>query len=96
MVVAIERRATGGGVKVHADAGYARDRCRAFGPESGPDPFPAAPFTFAFDRSYRPWRAGIAADFTVATHWRIEAGIERSVTVDYRSTSLHAALVRRH
>lgn len=95
LVAAIERRTNRGGVKLHADGGYARDRGRAFGPDVGPGPFPASTFTFAFDREYRPWRAGIAADFTFATHWRIEAGVDRAVTVDYRSTSVHAALVRR-
>ncbi|HYC61837.1 MAG TPA: tetratricopeptide repeat protein [Thermoanaerobaculia bacterium] len=95
LVAAIERRTNRGGVKLHADGGYAQDRGRAFGPDAGPGPFPASTFTFAFDRQYRPWRAGVAADFTFATHWRIEAGVERAVTVDYRSTSVHAALVRR-
>jgi tetratricopeptide (TPR) repeat protein len=95
LVVALERRAARGGVKLHADGGYARDRGRAFGPDAGPGPFPASTFTFTFDRTYHPWRAGLAADFTLAPHWRIEAGVERGVTVDYRSTSVHAALVRR-
>jgi hypothetical protein len=95
VVAAIERRLSRGSVKLHADGGYARDRGRAFGPDAGPGPFPAATFAFDFDRTYRPWRAGIAADLTFATHWRIEAGVERSVTVDYRSTSVHASLVRR-
>jgi tetratricopeptide (TPR) repeat protein len=95
VVLALERRASRGGVKLHADGGYARDRGRAFGPDAGPGPFPASTFTFTFDRAYHPWRAGIAADFALAPHWRIEAGIERGVTVDYRSTTVHAALVRR-
>ncbi len=95
LVAAVERRTNRGGVKVHADGGYARDRGRAFGPDAGPGPFPVSTFTFAFDRTYRPWRAGIAADLAFATHWRVEAGVERSVTVDYRSTSVHASLVRR-
>lgn len=95
LVVALERRASRGGVKLHADGGRARDRGRAFGPDAGPGPFPASPFTFAFDRTYHPWRAGLAADFALTPRWRIEAGVERGVTVDYRSTSVHAALVRR-
>jgi hypothetical protein len=95
LVAAVERRTDRGGVKLHADGGYARDHGRAFGPDAGPGPFPESTFAFAFDRNYRPWRAGIAADLAFATHWRIEAGVERSVTVDYRSTSVHAALVRR-
>jgi hypothetical protein len=95
LVAAVERRMSRGGVKVHADGGYARDRGRAFGPDAGPGPFPESTFTFAFDRTYRPWRAGIAADLALVSHWRIEAGVERSVTVDYRSTTVHAALVRR-
>lgn len=95
LVLALERRSARGGVKLHADGGYARDRGRAFGPDAGPGPFPASTFTFTFDRTYHPWRAGIAGDFALAPHWRIEAGVERAVTVDYRSTSVHAALVRR-
>jgi len=84
-----------GSVKLHADAGYARDRGRAFGPDAGPTPLPSTTFAFAFDRAYHPWRAGISADVSLAPHWRIEAGVERGVTVDYRSTTVHAALVRR-
>lgn len=95
VVAALERRTNRGGVKLHADGGYARDKGRAFGPDAGPGPFPATTFTFTFDRDYRPWRAGIAGDLALGAHWRIEAGVERSVTVDYRSTSVHAALVRR-
>lgn len=98
-VIALERRFERGGVKVHADGGYARDRGRAFGPDAGPTPFPSATFTFTFDRTDHPWRAGLDADWTLAPSlapgWRIEAGVERSVTVDYRSTTFHAALVRR-
>jgi hypothetical protein len=94
-VVAIQRAFARGTVKVHADGGFARDRGRAFGPDVGPGPFPVDPFTFAFDRDYRPWRAGITAAFDVAPHFRMEAAVERGVTVDYRSTSFHAALVRR-
>jgi hypothetical protein len=95
LVAAVERRMARGGVKLHADGGYTRDRGRAFGPDAGPGPFPGSTFTFAFDRSYRPWRAGIAADLAFATHWRMETGVQRSVTVDYRSTSVHVSLVRR-
>lgn len=95
VVAALERRTPRGGVKIHADVGYARDRGRAFGPEAGPGPFPSSTFIFAFDRTHRPWRTGLAADVALASHWRLEAGIERAVTVDYRSTTVHAALVRR-
>ena len=95
VVAAVERRMPRGSVKLHADAGYARDRGRAFGPDAGPTPLPSTTFAFAFDRAYHPWRAGISADVSLAPHWRIEAGVERGVTVDYRSTTVHAALVRR-
>ena len=94
-VVALERRASRFGVKFHADGGFARDRGRAFGPDLGTTPLPAQTFTFAFDRSYRPWRAGVTADVAIAPALRLEAGIERSTTVDYRSTAFHASLVRR-
>jgi hypothetical protein len=72
-VVALERRVEQGTFKVHADAGYARDR----------------------GRTYRPWRAGLTANVDLTGDFMIEAGVERSVTVDYRATSFHAALVRR-
>lgn len=45
--------------------------------------------------SYHPWRAGLTANVDLARGFSFEAGIERSSTVDYRSTSFHAALVRR-
>jgi tetratricopeptide (TPR) repeat protein len=81
LVVSLERVLEQGSVKVHADGGYARDRGRAFDV-----PFP---------RRYRPWRAGVTGDIRLAGDFRIEAGFERSTTVDYRVTSFHAALVRR-
>lgn len=68
-VFALERRF----LKVHADAGTARDR----------------------GLTYHPWRAGLTANVDLARGFRIEAGIERSSTIDYRSTSFHASLVRR-
>lgn len=80
-VFALERKLARGHVKVHADAGHARDRGRA-------DDVP-------FDRRYHPWRAGIAADFTLSRDLRLEAGVERSATIDYRVTSFHVSLVRR-
>jgi tetratricopeptide (TPR) repeat protein len=84
-----------GSVKLHADAGAARDKGRAFGPDAGSGPFPPQVLTFTFDRDYNPYRFGLAANVPIIESWRFEAGIDRSVTVDYRSTSFHAALVRR-
>lgn len=80
-VIALERRIASGNVKLHADGGYARDKGRAF--------------DLPYDRSYRPWRIGVAADLRVARDFRVEAGLTRGATVDYRSTSFYAALVRR-
>ena len=94
-VFAIERRFGRGGVKVHADGGYARDRGRAFGPDSGSPPFPSQTFAFAFDRTHYPWRAGLTAGVSLTRELRFEAGVERSATVDYRVTAFHASLVRR-
>lgn len=94
-VLAIERALGKGRVKLHGDAGTAQDRGRAFGPDIGTTPLPLQTFTFAFDREYTPYRFGLTADFPITPLYRIEAGAERSVTVDYRSTSFHAALVRR-
>jgi hypothetical protein len=95
LVGALESRLGSLGLKVHGDAGYARDRGRAFGPDAGPASLPASTFTFAFDRAYRPWRAGITLDWVLTPSLRLEAGAERSSTVDYRSNTIHVALVRR-
>jgi hypothetical protein len=94
-VVAIERTFSRGRVKVSADGGFAQDRGRAFGPDSGLAPLPARIETYAFDRSYRPYRAGLSLDLAIARGLRFEVGFEHGATVDYRSNSLHAALVRR-
>jgi tetratricopeptide (TPR) repeat protein len=95
VVLAVERRFARGGVKLHGDGGYARDRGRTFGPGSGTTPFPPQTFAFAFDRTYHPWRAGLTADVALTPTLRFETGVERSATVDYRVTAFHAALVRR-
>lgn len=94
-VAAVEFRVERGGVKIHADAGVAQDRARAFGPDSGATPLPAFNFAVDFDRSYNPYRFGVTFDRELAPGYWIEAAAERSVTVDYRSTSLHVSLVRR-
>jgi hypothetical protein len=94
-VFAVERRFGSARVKLQADGGVARDRGRAFGPDAGLGPFPANVQPFTFERDYRPWRAGLATDFRVAPQLRLEFGIDHSTTVDYRSTSIHAAVVRR-
>ena len=94
-VLAVERAIRGGSVKLHADAGAARDKGRSFGPDAGSGAFPPQVLTFAFDREYNPYRFGLSANVPLVQSWRVEAGIDRSVTVDYRSTSFHAALVRR-
>ena len=94
-VAAVERRWNRGTVKLQADGGWARDRGVAFGPDIGPAPFPSAVTASGFDRSYRPWRATLTGDLRVARDFRVQVGVERSVTVDYRANSFYAALVRR-
>ena len=94
-VVALERRFSIGNAKLQADGGYARDRGVTFGPDTGPGPLPISPVAVAFDRTWHPWRVGLTTDLRVGGDFRLEAGVERSVTVDYRVTSFHAALVRR-
>jgi hypothetical protein len=94
-VVAVEREFSRGRVKLHADGGYAEDRGRAFGPDIGSTALPLQTFTVAFDRHYNPYRFGASADLGITPSLRLDFGIERSVTVDYRSTSFHAALARR-
>jgi tetratricopeptide (TPR) repeat protein len=96
-VLAIERELPRGKVKLQADAGAARDRGRAFGPDAGSLslPQPSQIYTFAFDRDYHPYRLGLSAELALTRSFSLEGGVERSVTVDYRATSLHAAVVRR-
>jgi tetratricopeptide (TPR) repeat protein len=94
-VFAVERELQRGRIKLHADAGFARDTGRSFGPDAGSGPFPPQVLTFTFDRDDRPYRFGLAADFALTSSLRFEAGVERSVTIDYRSTSFHAAVARR-
>lgn len=95
VVVALERTFARGRVKVHGDSGVARDRGHVFGPDAGLAPLPAGIVTYAFDRSYHPYRAGVSADVALTGGLRLELGFERGATVDYRSNSFHAALVRR-
>ncbi len=94
-VFALERKLSRGRIKIHADGGYAQDRGHAFGPEIGSGPLPPEIFTFAFDRNYNPYRFGLSAGLTIAPTLGLDIGVERSVTVDYRSTSFHAAVARR-
>ena len=46
-------------------------------------------------RTYTPWRTSLSATFSLRGNLRMEAGVERTSTIDYRVTSFHAALVRR-
>lgn len=96
LVVAVERQFSWGAVKLHADGGAARDRRRGFGPDAGAQPLPQSTFDFSFTRDSRPYRAGLSADLVLTRSIRLQAGAERSVSIDYRSTSFHAGLVRRH
>lgn len=82
LVVSLERKMPRASLKLHGDAGYTRDRSRTG--------------DFAFDRDYRPWRAGMTATLRLPRGFHIEAAVERSSTVDYRVNSFHGALVRRH
>jgi len=96
VVAAIERRWQRGSLKLQADGGYARDRGRAFGPDSGLEPFPSATWPVAFDREWHPFRVGLTTSVELAPSFRLEVGAAHGATVDYRSTSFHASLVRRH
>lgn len=94
-VVALERQWPRASLKIHADGGVARDRGRTFGPDAGPQPFPSSTFAVDFDRTWHPFRVGVTSAFSFTPSLRVEIGGEYSATVDYRSTSIHAALVRR-
>lgn len=94
-VAALEYRVARGGVKVHADGGYARDQGRAFGPDTGATPLPAMSYAFDYDREYAPYRFGVTLDREIVAGYRVEAAAERNVTIDYRSTSFYVSLVRR-
>lgn len=93
-VLAVEYRTSRGSVKFHGDAGIARDQGRAFSPAAGSTPLPTSSIPFEFDRSYRPYRLGITVGHALVAGYRLEIAAERSVTIDYRSTILHASLVR--
>jgi hypothetical protein len=79
--------------KLQADGGYARDRAVGFGPASGSTAVPPAPFSFVFERGYRPWRVAASLQATFASGLRVEALYEHRATVFYASDTLHATLV---
>ncbi len=83
-------------LKLHADAGIARDRAIAFGPSEGGTPLPGSIYSFSFERRFHPYSADLTAAIPIGRDFRAEIGFESASTVFYRAKSLHAFLVRHH
>jgi hypothetical protein len=77
---------------LQADGGYARDRAVGFGPDTGPAAVPPAPFSFFFEREYRPWRLSASLVLALTSGVKLEAGYEHRSTVFYTSDMLHATV----
>ena len=82
-------------LKAQIEDGVGRDEARAFGPASGLSPLPSSIFKFDFHRTFHPYRLSAGVSLPIATAYRLECGIERSVTVFYAANAFRASLVRR-
>ncbi|HJT18261.1 MAG TPA: tetratricopeptide repeat protein [Thermoanaerobaculia bacterium] len=89
-IVAFEKS----GLKLQAEGGVGRDRARAFGPSSGLSPLPSNIFVFDFQRTFHPWRASASWSAPLASSYRLQIEVERSVTVFYAANAVRATLVR--
>ncbi len=81
-------------LKLHADAGIAKDRAIAFGPGLGTTPLPPSIYSFGFERRFHPYRADLTASFPVAHGLACEIGYQLESTIFYRAKSIHASVVR--
>lgn len=79
-------------LKLHVDAGYARDRALAFGPVTGSTPNPLFIHPVMLERSFRPWRAGAEFTWPLSTRIELRARYLREVTAFYRANELEASL----
>ena len=81
-------------LKAQIEGGVGRDEARAFGPASGTSPLPHNIFVIDFHRTFHPYRLSAGLSMPVATAYRIQVDIERSVTVFYAANAFRASLVR--
>mgnify|MGYP000439205481 CR=1 FL=1 len=82
-------------LKIHADAGYARDRALGFGPRTGAAPNPLFIHPSMQERSFRPWRAGAEITWPLATGIELRARYAHEVTAFYNANEFEASLVGR-
>ena len=81
-------------VKAQIEGGLARDQARAFGPSSGVSLFPSSIFVVDFNRTFHPYRVAAGVALPIATAYRLQLDVERSVTVFYAANAFRASLVR--
>lgn len=79
-------------LKIHADAGYARDRALGFGPRTGTTPNPLFIHPNMQERSYRPWRAGAEITWPLPNRIELRARYLHEVTAFYRANEFEASL----
>ena len=79
-------------LKIHADAGYARDRALGFGPKTGSTPTPLFIDPQMQGRSFRPWRAGAELTWPIAARIDVRARYVHEVTAFYRANEFEASL----
>ena len=79
-------------LKIHADAGYARDRYLGFGPPTGSTPTPLFIDPHMQGRSFRPWRAGAELSWPIAARIDVRARYVHEVTAFYRANEFEASL----
>lgn len=81
-------------LKAQVEGGVAHDEARAFGPFAGTSLLPSNIFAFDFHRTFHPYRFATGVSLPVATSYRLQVDVERSVTVFYAANAFRASLVR--
>jgi tetratricopeptide (TPR) repeat protein len=81
-------------LKAQIEGGVAHDEARAFGPFSGTSLLPSNIFAFDFHRTFHPYRLATGVSLPIATAYRLQVDVERSVTVFYAANAFRASLVR--
>lgn len=82
-------------LKIHVDAGVARDEYLGFGPPTGPTPNPFFIFPAVLDRTFRPWRATAEATWPLTAGVALRGRYSHDVTAFYRADEIEASLVGR-
>jgi len=81
-------------LKAQIEGGVGHDEARAFGPFAGTSPLPSNIFSFDFHRTFHPYRVAAGVSLPIATAYRLQVDLERSVTVFYAANAIRASLVR--